>query len=130
MVRFALASLSAAALVAGCYTERYPGEGPGHDQPVLAPVTQGAAVTSSNGAPVLSSADTNAPLYRVGFGTVEAVSMVPGGSAAAGGTVVVPRGYELRIHMDDNSMQNIVQDNPNFRVGDRVEVTSNRIVLR
>ena len=130
MVRFVLASLSVAALVAGCYTERYPGEGPGHDQPVLAPVTQGGVVTSGSGTPVLSAADTNAPLYRAGFGTIESVSMVPGGSAAAGGSVVVPRGYELRIHMDDNTVQNIVQDNPNFRVGDRVEVTSSRIVLR
>jgi|SRR4051812_34682833 hypothetical protein len=124
MLRLAFASLAAALLVAGCYNPRYPGDAPGTDRPVQAPVTSGS------GAPVLSSADTAAPLYRAGLGTVESVTLVPAGSAAAGGTVVVPRGYELRIRMDDGTMQNLVQDSPNFRVGDRVEVTANRVILR
>jgi hypothetical protein len=138
MVRFALA-IAAALSLAACYTPRYPSEAPGHDRPDQAPVSQSApavttapVVTSSSGAPVTSAANPGAPgVLRPGFGVIESVSLLPSGSAAAGGTVVALRGYELRIRMDDGTAQHVImQDTPTFRVGDRVEVTSNSLIRR
>ena len=124
MVRLALASAAALALAA-CYNPRYPSEAPGHDREAAAPVT------SSSGAPVLSSPAGAVATLRPGFGVVESITMLPDGSAAAGGTVVSPRGYELRIRMDDGTAQSVIMhEAPTFRVGDRVEITANNVIRR
>ena len=125
MLRLALASAAALALAA-CYNPRYPSEAPGHDRTGPAPVTSGS------GAPVLSSPDGGAHgTLRPGMGVIESITLLPAGSAAAGASVVTPRGYELRIGMDDGTTQSaIMSDAPMFRVGDRVEVTSNSLIRR
>ncbi|MGQ0655838.1 MAG: hypothetical protein ACT4P4_26870 [Betaproteobacteria bacterium] len=125
MVRLALASAAAFALAA-CYNPRYPSEAPGHDRATPAPVTSGS------GAPLLSSPDAGrAGILRPGFGVIESITMLPEGAAAAGGTVVSPRGYELRIRMDDGTAQSVIMhDAPTFRVGDRVEITANSLIRR
>ena len=79
-----------------------------------------------------------ATTYRPGYGMVEAIAMeryiaprVP--SAAAGATVGHPidrTGYRLTVRMDDGTLQNIAQDNRDFRVGDRVQLTSDGRVIR
>ena len=138
MVRLALATAAALSLAA-CYNPRYPSEAPGHDRPEQPPVTQGSpvntapAVTSGSGAPVTSAADNGVPgVLRPGYGVIESVALLlPAGSAAAGGTTVTPRGYDLRIRMDDGTAQNLVlQEASTFRVGDRVEVTSTGALIR
>jgi hypothetical protein len=125
MVRLAIATAAALSLAA-CYNPRYPSEAPGHDRVDPAPVT------SSSGTPVLSSPNAGtAGTLRPGFGVVESITLVPAGSAAAGGTVASVRGYEVRIRMDDATMQNVLMyDAPMFRVGDRVEVTASSLIRR
>jgi hypothetical protein len=125
MFRLALATAAALSLAA-CYNPRYPSEAPGHDREAPAPVT------SSSGAPVLSSPDAgSAGVLRSGYGVVESITLLPTGSAAAGGTVVSARGYEVRIRMDDGTVQHaLMTDPPTFRVGDRVEVTANSLIRR
>ena len=125
MVRLALATAAALALAA-CYNPRYPSEAPGHDRVEPAPVTSGS------GAPVLSSPTAGtAGTLRPGLGVVESITLVPAGSAAAGGTVASVRGYEVRIRMDDGTLQNVLMhDAPAFRVGDRIEVTSGTLIRR
>ena len=138
MVRLALAT-AAALTLAACYNPRYPSEGPGHDRPEQQPVTQGnpvntaPAVTSGSGSPVTSSVPGAAPgVLRPGYGVIESVVLLaPAGSAAAGGTIVAPRGYDLRIRMDDGTTQNLMlQEASTFRVGDRVEVTPTGGLIR
>lgn len=125
MVRLALAS-AAALTLAACYNPRYPSEAPGHNR------TDPAPVTSSSGTPVLSSPNSSTiGTLRPGFGVVESITLLPSGSAAAGGTVAAVRGYEVRIRMDDGTAQNaLMNDAPLFRVGDRVEVTSSSVIRR
>ena len=76
--------------------------------------------------------------YRPGFGIVEAIALerfasarTP--SAGAGGTVghaIDRTGYRLSVRMDDGSVQTIAQDNRDFRVGDRVQLTADGRVIR
>ena len=131
MVRLAIATAAALALAA-CYNPRYPSEAPGHDRADQAPVSTSTPVTSGSGTPVMSSADSGAPgALRPGYGVVESITLLPTGSAAAGGTVASVRGYEVRIRMDDGTMQHVLMsDAPMFRVGDRVEVTSSALIRR
>ena len=88
-----------------------------------------APVQSGVGAPVVSagtpSTQARVTPYRAGYGTVEAAMA---GAAAAGATV--PPAYELHIRMDDGTMQWLAQSSPEFRVGDRVEVTTDGRVIR
>jgi hypothetical protein len=90
------------------------------------PVTQSA--------PMVASGPT-VP-YRAGYGRIEAVATVPiapSRSAASGGTVGYvygPAAYQLTVRMDDGSAQTIIQDNPSFRVGDRVQLTNDGRVIR
>lgn len=118
--------LAATAALAGCYNPRYPSEGPGHER------TEQAPVRSGSGGPVMSSGDSRTVTpYRVGRGTIEGIQRTPT-SAAAGGTMSPqPVGYQLTIRMDDGAVvQSLIQDSPNYRVGDRVEVTSSGRVNR
>jgi hypothetical protein len=71
-----------------------------------------------------------ATTYRPGYGMIEAIAIeryAP--SAAAGGTVgpvghpIDRTGYRLTVRMDDGTLQSIAQDNRDFRVGDRVQLT-------
>lgn len=139
MVRLVLASAAALSLAA-CYNPRYPSEAPGHDRPEQQPVTQGnpvqtaPVVTSGSGSPVTSAANPAVPgVLRPGYGVIESVALLaPAGTAAAGGTIVAaPRGYDLRIRMDDGTTQNLMlQEASTFRVGDRVEVTPTGALIR
>ena len=80
--------------------------------------------------------------YRPGYGVVEAIALerfagarTP--SAGAGGTAsgtvghaIDRTGYRLTLRMDDGGMQTIAQDNRDFRVGDRVQLTADGRVVR
>jgi len=122
-VAMLVAVLGAAALTA-CYNPRYPGDAPGTDDPPQ------AAVTSGSGVPVTSRGDGAVTPWQPGFGRIESISVVPAGASAAGGTAPAPRGYQITVRMDNGTVQSIVQDNPNFRVGDRVEITrEGRVIL-
>jgi hypothetical protein len=85
--------------------------------------------------------------YRPGIGVVEAVRAVDeiapppnrtsgtiqGSPAANGGSNSADssaEGYQLMIRMDDGRVQTLTQDNPDFQVGDRVQVTSDGRVVR
>ncbi|MGQ0544975.1 MAG: hypothetical protein ACT4P3_06515 [Betaproteobacteria bacterium] len=73
--------------------------------------------------------------YRAGTGTVESVTRVEhGGAAAAGGgtagRMVGGVGYRLSVRMDDGTVQTVLQDSAAFRVGDRVRLTEDGRVIR
>jgi hypothetical protein len=73
--------------------------------------------------------------YRTGTGTVESVTRVEhGGAAAAGGgtagRIVDGVAYRLSIRMDDGTLQTVLQDSAGFRVGDRVRLTTDGKILR
>ena len=79
-----------------------------------------------------------ASTYRPGYGVVEMIAMerytaprVP--NAGTGATVGHPidrTGYRLTVRMDDGTLQSIAQDNRDFRVGDRVQLTTDGRVIR
>jgi len=106
---------------------------PSYEHPASANRNASAPVQSGSGAPVVSQANppatvvVPAPAYRAGLGRVEAV-LGPSSSAAAGGSSVT--GYQLHIRMDDGTMQWVTQTSPDFRIGDRVEVTNDGRVIR
>jgi hypothetical protein len=79
-----------------------------------------------------AAAAVPAPIsYRPGNGVVESVSIERSApSAGAGGTVGNVGLYRMTVRMDDGSLQTIVQDNPNFRPGDRVQLTADGRVIR
>ena len=73
---------------------------------------------------------------QVGHGTGRAAATVAGaGGGAYVGHQIERRtrsvdAYQLTLRMEDGTVQNIVQDNRAFQVGDRVQVTSDgRVVL-
>jgi hypothetical protein len=84
--------------------------------------------------------------YRSGTGVVESVRAVneaspparttgtiDGSPAATGSTTASPssvEAYQLTIRMDDGKVQTLTQNNSDFRVGDRVQVTSDGRVVR
>ena len=110
-----LAPLLAVLLVlGGCYNPRYPSETPGTERARVEP----------------RSANTVTNVYRTGYGTVETVNRSPSPSAAAGGTNV--RNDEVQLRMDDGTRQIILMPAGSTRLnaGDRVEVTSDRQVLK
>lgn len=102
-------------------------------------VSPGTVVT---GQPILISSGPVQPgavivpagnVFRAGMGTVEAVQalhIAPAPSASAGASLPERLAYRLSLKMDDGSMQAVDQDNPGFRVGDRVEIASNGRVVR
>ncbi len=134
-------SLAALALLGACAAPDYRTPG----TPVAS--TSGAPVTSANGTAVVSSPAvvtgqpvliTSGPVqpgtvivpagnvFRAGDGTVEAVQAVhitPAASASTGASAPERLAYRLSLRMSDGSMQAVDQDNPGFRVGDRVEIT-------
>jgi len=79
-----------------------------------------------------------AAAYRPGYGVIEAIAVerytaprAP--SAGAGATVghaIDRTGYRLTVRMDDGGLQTIAQDNRDFRVGDRVQLTGDGRVIR
>lgn len=74
-------------------------------------------------------------VYRAGTGTVESVTRVEHGAAAAagGGTagrIVDGVGYRLGVRMDDGTLQTVIQDSAAFRVGDRVRLTADGKIVR
>ena len=78
-----------------------------------------------------------ATTYRPGYGVVEAINLeryiAPRASAGDGATVGHPidrTGYRLTVRMDDGTLQSIAQDNRDFRVGDRVQLTTDGRVVR
>ena len=110
---FALPVLLAALALGGCYNPRYPSDTPGAER-----------------AQAPQSANTVTNVYRTGSGTVETVNRSPSPSAAAGATNV--RNDEVLLRMDDGTRQVILlpAGSTSFNAGDRVEVTSDRQVLR
>ena len=108
-------ALFAAALLGGCYNPRYPSEAPGERASRDTPRT---------------SANTVSNVYRTGSGTVETVNRSPSPSAAAGATNV--RNDEVLLRMDDGTRQIVLMPagSTSFNAGDRVEVTSDRQILR
>jgi hypothetical protein len=84
--------------------------------------------------------------YRPGTGVVEAVKVVDemappdrtagtiegspaheGDRAAAESSV---EGYQLTIRMDDGKVQTLTQSNPEFQVGDRVQITRDGRIVK
>jgi outer membrane lipoprotein SlyB len=73
---------------------------------------------------------------QVGHGTGRAAATVAGaGGGAYVGHQIERRtrtadAYQLTLRMDDGTTQNIIQDNREFQVGDRVQITNDgRVVL-
>jgi PBP1b-binding outer membrane lipoprotein LpoB len=106
--------LAVLVLLGGCYNPRYPSESPGTERAQAQP----------------QSANTVTNVFRTGTGTVETVNRSPSPSAAAGGTNV--RNDEVLLRMDDGTRQVILMPAGSTRLnaGDRVEVTSDRQILR
>ena len=113
--------LAVLALLGGCYNPRYPSETPGTERAQTPP----------------QSANTVTNVFRTGTGTVETVNRSPSpsngaasASSAAGGTQV--RNDEVLLRMDDGTRQVILMPAVSTRLnaGDRVEVTSDRQILK
>ncbi len=136
MARLAIPlTILAAAVLGACATRdpNYP------DRPTPA---AGAPVTSSSGQPILYSSGPVTPgtpivpattVFKPGVGTIESISTVhitSAASASAGSSAADRLAYRLTVKMDDGSLQAIDQDNRNFAVGDRVEITGNGQVIR
>ena len=101
MTRFSstAAVLAVAALAAaGCTTYKV-------EPAPRAPVTSstGAPVMSSS-APVASAAPAPQAGLRSGYGVVESISLVNPPSASTGGPAVVSAPYRLTVRMDDNKI--------------------------
>jgi hypothetical protein len=121
-------ALLAVAALAGCATYR-----------VTPPAAQ-APVTSSSGAPVLSSSGpvTSAapntaarPGLRLGYGVVEAISLVnPPSASTGGGPAVASAPYRLTVRMDDNSVQWMDVTDRDYRVGDRLQITPDNRIMK
>jgi outer membrane lipoprotein SlyB len=134
MARLALSAVAIAAL-AGCSTY--------YEAPPRGPVS------TTTGAPVVSSSSTVAPApvapaavssaapaavgpYRAGNGIIESIGLVtlpPAGwpaSAAAGGTVppAAPGPYRVTLRMDDGTIQTLMQDTRALLVGDRIHLSA------
>jgi hypothetical protein len=127
MTRFtALSMLFVLSVLAGCASDE-----PVPQAPVLS--STGVPVTSSSGTPVTSAAPAvPAPALRPGNGVVDTVSVVAAPSASAGATVgtAVPGPYRVTVRMEDGTYQTIAQDDRDFRVGDRVQITNDGRILR
>ena len=122
------ASALALCALAGCATYEDP------NYSAAAPVPAPSS-TIPSGTPAPSAAvstATPAPIaYRPGNGVIESVSLErPAPSAGAGGTVGSVGLYRMTVRMDDGSLQTVVQDNPNFRAGDRVQLTADGHVVK
>ena len=107
-----LAVLFAVLTLAGCYNPKYPSETPGTDR-----IERQSANTVTN-------------VFRTGYGTIETVNRSPSPSAVAGGTNV--RNDEVLLRMDDGTRQIILlpAGSTSFNAGERVEVTSDRQIVR
>ena len=132
----ALAGLNACSTYDPNATPSPPNPDPGAAATTRAPDTSTPAPVVSSTPPAVVASGPTVP-YRPGYGRVEAITTVPIASqrstAAAGGTVgniYGPAGYQLSVRMDDGSVQSIIQDNPAFRVGDRIQLTSDGRVIR
>lgn len=84
--------------------------------------------------------------YRPGTGVVEAVRVVDemappnrtagtieGSPAHTGSSPAVEssvEGYQLTIRMDDGKVQTLTQNNPEFQVGDRVQITRDGRIVK
>ena len=119
--------LCTALVLGGCYNPKYPSETPG-DRP--RPNEMGASGNASRDSDTRRSANTVTNVYRTGYGTIETVNRSPSPSAVAGGTNV--RNDEVLLRMDDGTHQIILlpAGSASFNAGDRVEVTSDRQILR
>ena len=117
------------------YDPNYTPNPPNPDPPRLSQTQPAAPVVAS--APVVAAGSPVVP-WRPGYGRVEAIQSVQGvptrSAAASGGstgTIVGPvPAYQLSVRMDDGNLQNILQDNPSFRVGDRIMITNDGRVIR
>ena len=147
MARIAIPlSLVTLAFLGACAAPDYPATG----APVVSssgtPVTSGTPVATGavvTGQPVLvSSGPVQAgtvvvpatSAFRAGTGTIEAIQAVHvtpyTASASAGASVPTRTAYRLTMKMDDGTMQAVDQTNPDFRIGDRVEMQSDGTVVR
>ena len=100
-------------------------------------VTAPGATTSAPAPAVTSSVPPGtilvpaAATFRPGHGTVETVTLVRSVPGASTGANLPERvAYRLGLRMDDGTVQAIDQDNRNFMVGDRVELTNDGRVIR
>jgi len=119
--------LCAALVLGGCYNPRYPSETPG-DRP--RPNETGASGNASTERDTRYSVNTVTNDFRTGYGTIETVNRSPSPSAVAGATNV--RNDEVSLRMDDGTHQILLlpAGTASFNSGDRVEVTSDRQILR
>jgi hypothetical protein len=120
-------ALLAVAALAGCATYRV-------TPPAQAPVTSssGAPVLSSTG-PVTSAAPSTAahPGLRPGYGVVEAISLVnPPSASTGGGPAVASAPYRLTVRMDDNSVQWMDVTDRDYRVGDRLQIAGDNRIMK
>jgi hypothetical protein len=133
-------SLAALALLGACAAPYDTHTGTPVASSTGTPVTSasGTAVVSSpavvTGQPVLITSGPVQPgavivpasnVFRSGTGIVEAVQAIhiaPAATASAGASAPERLAYRLSLRMSDGSMQAVDQDNPGFRVGDRVEI--------
>jgi hypothetical protein len=133
----AFAGLSACSTYDPNATPNPPNPDPGAGATTRAPDTSTPAPVVSSTAPAVVASGPTVP-YRPGYGRVEAVTTVPvapqRATAAAGGSTVGnvygPAGYQLTVRMDDGSVQSVIQDNPAFQVGDRIQLTGDGRVIR
>ena len=123
--------LCAALVLGGCYNPRYPSETPGPTpRPNETGASGNASTDGSRDRDPRYSANTVTNVYRTGYGTVETVNRSPSPSAVAGATNV--RNDEVTLRMDDGVYQTILlpAGTTSFNSGDRVEVTSDRQIVR
>lgn len=131
----ALAALSACSTYDPNHTLNPPNPDP---MPSTSMPAQGTVVAPVAGAPATPATVIVVPAaatYRSGFGTVQAVQVVQQPVAAApspsAGATTAPLGaYRLTVRMEDGSTQVVDQSNPNFRVGDRVQLTTDGRIVR
>jgi len=66
--------------------------------------------------------------YRTGPGVVESVAPAPKPFTAAAGGSVSETIYRLKIRMNDGRTQYLDTDNAEFRAGDHVRLTDERVI--
>lgn len=137
MARLAIPLTVLAAALAGCATNE-PYNPPAPSAAVT--TTRPAAVVAS-GSPLLvasgpvqpGSVIVPAATWKAGSGVVESIAAVhitPAGAASAGASAPQRMAYRLTLRMDDGSLQAVDEDNRNFMVGDRVDISANGQVVR
>ena len=148
MARLALPlTLASLTILAACGTPEYDRGTVSSSAPVVSsgPVVSSPAVVTApavvTGQPVLITSGPVQPgavivpttPFKAGIGTVDSVQAVhitSAASASRGASMPDRLAYRLTLRMDDGTYQAVDQDNRNFAVGDRVEITGDGQVVR